>query len=779
MPDASPDRILLVDGHVDARDGSIHRAGVEEKPLSTVQLALLKRLCRSAGEAVSREQLLVDVWELDPMTLTRTLDTAIKRLRKKLERDPRQPQHIVTAHRTGYLFRPVEREHTGWEAVQEQLRRDTGRVITLVGAAGAGKSWLVQHTFAQHVPVLSLAGCTGHDDLLLALSATAPGRNADDPVAYLRAAAVDRIVLDGIDGARASVLELAASVLAQRDLPRLVLTATTPLGLAGEVVVRLPPLGEDAARALFVAHSSATPDAVPDDVLQWAGGHPLALRITAGWFTRLGAEQLLQLVDTLDELPALTDGPAHQASVQQAVEATLERLAADHVAALAALCCFADGFRLSEALAVIEGSTAAKIRSLDALQAAGLVTSSDDTLRVAGIARHRLTPTDADRDRHARWVEAQATTHGADSLKTSAAIATLHQLLPDALRAHRWLATNSPTRALRLTLHLVPVLLTRTANAIGAALLEADPPPDIASEDYARLLGHRAELQRMRGHIKQMEATLQEAEKRGLHSPKLALARAMWAHMRGDRPTAIAAYQQLAEHDDTVVQLEARVCLLYATGGQMDRLEYSLREAADIARIAREQGYEHVRAVALTLLGRTEHGAGLLSQARADLEAARVYFSESGDARYLAQTAWLHGLLLMDLDDLAGAEDDFVEAEAISRAYGLAEVGLQATLGRGQVALVAGRSDEGLSILQSALATARDAQARGLEQLLYPWLAVALFVNGHPTEAQHQLGQAVDSPAKQLVHDALAGGELTPSDDPDLRLLRRALRREA
>jgi DNA-binding response OmpR family regulator len=53
---------------------------------------------------MTREQLLTAVWDYSSATLTRTLDTHIATLRKKIEDVPSNPRFIVTVHRIGYKF---------------------------------------------------------------------------------------------------------------------------------------------------------------------------------------------------------------------------------------------------------------------------------------------------------------------------------------------------------------------------------------------------------------------------------------------------------------------------------------------------------------------------------------------------------------------------------------------------------------------------------------------------------------------------------------------------
>jgi DNA-binding response OmpR family regulator len=72
--------------------------------LSSHEFSLLAYLVRHEGEAVSRDQLLREVWGYPQLPLTRTVDNFIARLRGKIEEKPHQPRHILTVHGVGYRF---------------------------------------------------------------------------------------------------------------------------------------------------------------------------------------------------------------------------------------------------------------------------------------------------------------------------------------------------------------------------------------------------------------------------------------------------------------------------------------------------------------------------------------------------------------------------------------------------------------------------------------------------------------------------------------------------
>lgn len=75
--------------------------------LSPKEFDLLVALVRRDGAVVSRQELLDEVWGYAADVMSRTVDTHIAELRRKLERDPADPQHILTARKAGYRLRRV------------------------------------------------------------------------------------------------------------------------------------------------------------------------------------------------------------------------------------------------------------------------------------------------------------------------------------------------------------------------------------------------------------------------------------------------------------------------------------------------------------------------------------------------------------------------------------------------------------------------------------------------------------------------------------------------
>jgi len=63
---------------------------------------LLVALLRRNGQVATRIELLKEVWGYDDSVMSRTVDTHVAELRRKLESDPANPRHILTVLKTGY-----------------------------------------------------------------------------------------------------------------------------------------------------------------------------------------------------------------------------------------------------------------------------------------------------------------------------------------------------------------------------------------------------------------------------------------------------------------------------------------------------------------------------------------------------------------------------------------------------------------------------------------------------------------------------------------------------
>jgi Response regulators consisting of a CheY-like receiver domain and a winged-helix DNA-binding domain len=78
--------------------------GDEIVPLRPKEYQLLLALISRAGRVVSRTELLTEVWGYQDEVMSRTVDTHIAELRRKLEDDPASPRHFLTVRKAGYRF---------------------------------------------------------------------------------------------------------------------------------------------------------------------------------------------------------------------------------------------------------------------------------------------------------------------------------------------------------------------------------------------------------------------------------------------------------------------------------------------------------------------------------------------------------------------------------------------------------------------------------------------------------------------------------------------------
>ena len=104
QPPGAPIDVLTFDGiAVDFRRYEAHKDG-RLLGLTRKEFGLLRLLAGRAGEAISRDELLNEVWGYEAMPTTRTVDTHVASLRAKVEANPADPRHVVTVFGVGYKW---------------------------------------------------------------------------------------------------------------------------------------------------------------------------------------------------------------------------------------------------------------------------------------------------------------------------------------------------------------------------------------------------------------------------------------------------------------------------------------------------------------------------------------------------------------------------------------------------------------------------------------------------------------------------------------------------
>jgi two-component system torCAD operon response regulator TorR len=90
--------------HFDTRTRRLTDPSGERVALTRAEYELLVALSDRPGQVLSRERLLAKITHRSWDPNDRTIDVLVRRLRRKIEEDPQQPELIITAHGEGYIF---------------------------------------------------------------------------------------------------------------------------------------------------------------------------------------------------------------------------------------------------------------------------------------------------------------------------------------------------------------------------------------------------------------------------------------------------------------------------------------------------------------------------------------------------------------------------------------------------------------------------------------------------------------------------------------------------
>jgi len=92
-------------GTADLARREVRFVGGQREELSEREVELLRYLVNHAGRAIARDELLANVWRINPRGIsTRTIDMHVARLREKLRDDPADPRIVLTVRGKGYMF---------------------------------------------------------------------------------------------------------------------------------------------------------------------------------------------------------------------------------------------------------------------------------------------------------------------------------------------------------------------------------------------------------------------------------------------------------------------------------------------------------------------------------------------------------------------------------------------------------------------------------------------------------------------------------------------------
>ena len=102
---AAPEEVAFGDVSVNFKTQTALKGNTPIR-LTAKEFGLLRMLVAHAGEVITRNVILNEVWGYDKFPTTRTVDTFVHNLRKKIEDDPSHPRYLLTVPWSGYKFQP-------------------------------------------------------------------------------------------------------------------------------------------------------------------------------------------------------------------------------------------------------------------------------------------------------------------------------------------------------------------------------------------------------------------------------------------------------------------------------------------------------------------------------------------------------------------------------------------------------------------------------------------------------------------------------------------------
>lgn len=602
-------------------------------PLTSIEVAFLRRLLERPDHPNHRNELLRVLWGRAPDRAGRVVENMVLRLREKIEVDPSAPRNLLTQKGAGYLLRlpsepqddvPIVGRAREIGAVVEAI--GASRWVALVGPPGVGTSRVAAaalHARMARASVPSLRvdlGGAREPSEIVARLARARGRPTTDEDSAGHGLGRSLVLLDDADEALLALRTLIPRWLAASPGSRILVCAREASGVQGERVVPIAPLAPADATALL---SRLSPVPLrPDDALALAvvlDGLPLALALAARRLAVVPPRELLvRLENRLSVLATSSpEVPLRRRSLTAAFELSWAAVGRAAERAATRLAVVPGSFDLALAEDLVGAG------ALDAMER--LVAQS--LLRVEGDRHRLLAPARLDRLEHGA---ADALAEAASALR-----------LVCERRARRWLREVEPA--------LLPRCAVEEDLPQWVAVCEAEPPP--TAEVFvvaARLTKNRVAEERW---LRLVDRGLERSD--GEERAILLRLRAMRRlSMSGDRAGALVDISEAAALvPDRAGWLAARIAdtLAWALSfaGRHDEAEVIFRDVLSWCRPADAS-------VVWSSLGAFHRRQGRLFEAIAAYETALV--EGVVDSDFVPEAAWMNlGIAVAASGDAARA----------------------------------------------------------------------------------------------------------------------------
>ncbi len=358
---------------------------------------VLTRLVEHRDRVVPKTELLDTIWG-DRFVSESALSTRIKEARRALGDDGDRQVWIRTIRGVGYRFvgtvddidavDPTEvaalpQRHRGQltPPPERLIGRDAAvarltaqlehhRLVSVVGTGGIGKTHLVRHVGATLATqwtdgaVLVELAHVAEDAAVASTAVQQLGAPQYADVSVLDALLAHLqprhglLVLDNAEHVRVGTAELCSAILASCPRITVAVTSRERLGVDGERLLPLGPLGLDHSIKLFAARAAAHSVDVDENdaallaLCQRLDGVPLAIQLTAARARMLSVTDITARLDKHLRTDAIESSDRH-ATMERAIAWSFESLTIDDQAALCALANLRGAFDLDDASAVI------------------------------------------------------------------------------------------------------------------------------------------------------------------------------------------------------------------------------------------------------------------------------------------------------------------------------------------------------------------------------------------------------------------------------------------